>query len=758
MEYSLDGEWDLYYGPGSISVRDIQDANQKLKKAIARVPGETLLDLQRAGEIPDPYFGDNFLLLRRYEDYQWWYHKDFEFDQPGLEGVDLVFHGIQGIAEVFLNGERLGRCENSFIEHRFDVSGKLKELNSLVVKFEPPLDWAARKAYDAMTLSWEGREEALWLRVPQHAFGWDIAPRIVSNGIWKGVDLQKRREGIEELYFATTEANEESATLEVYYRLSQSLVSRVPLTLRITLNPRRDATAPPKSFENLIEFVAGHLRLEVNKPLLWWPKGYGDANLYDAKCDLFEGNKLIDSKEVKIGIRTVRLERSTQKGVFRFLINGRPIRFRGANWTPLDAFHSRDANRLADVLSLYDDLGCNIIRCWGGGVYESEEFFDFCDEHGIAVWQDFAMACARYPQHEEFRRAIEEEAVQVVRRLRNHPSLLLWAGDNECDLAYAAENLSPSDNRLTREVLPAVCKKNDPHRPYIPSSPYVSEGLSLTDLPEQHLWGPRDYFKSDYYTKNKASFISEIGYHGCPNPDSLARFIPSDSLWPPDDRFWRAHSVEHWLGKRREYSRIKLMVDQERVFFGEVPDKLEDFALASQITQAEALKFFIERARLSDKIWGIIWWNVIDPWPQISDSVVDYYFKKKLAYHFIKKAQRPFTIAMTEPSGWTVSAVAINDTLVQVRGSYEVEVPGEGTLAKGTFSVGPASREVLSTLTVVPSEKKLFLISWEIEGKKFTNHYLMGQPPFDLNQYRQWLSYISPFTDDPTRRLTSSPP
>jgi beta-mannosidase len=357
------------------------------------------------------------------------------------------------------------------------------------------------------------------------------------------------------------------------------------------------------------------------------------------------------------------------------------------------------------------------------------------------------MACARYPQEEAFQKEIEEEAKKVIKRLRNHPSLILWAGDNECDYAYNMENLLPSDNLLTRKVLPSICKRLDPYRPYLPSSPYISDTVAKSKgkltPPEQHLWGPRDYYKSRFYTENKASFISEIGYHGCPNLESLKKFLPQEYLWRWDNDYWRAHSVEHWRTRRRSYNRNELMANQIKELFGVIPEDINDFILASQITQAEAKKFFIERARLSDNIWGIIWWNVIDCWPQISDAIVDYYFSKKLAYYYIKRVQEPFCIMITEPESWYVKIVGVNDTLREKRGTYRVyDADTREELSSGNFSVSFYQKKLLDKIRVSRGEQRLFIIEWEVDDKRFLNHYLLGNPPFDLERYKEWLKIL----------------
>ena len=235
-------------------------------------------------------------------------------------------------------------------------------------------------------------------------------------------------------------------------------------------------------------------------------------------------------------------------GQFMFKVNGVPILVKGSNWVPADAFHSRDAGRYEKILALFVDLKCNFLRSWGGNVYEDDAFFNICDRNGIMVWQDFAMADAVYPITDDFLDLIRQEAVSVVSKLRNHPSLALWAGDNEVDGAYLFHGLDPAHNKINREVLPQVVFRCDPYRPYLPSSPYISPEVAATGnhqlMPEEHLWGPRDYFKSTYYTEHTAQFVSEIGYHGCPAfPPSSASSTP-EHLWPwQNNPQWILHST-----------------------------------------------------------------------------------------------------------------------------------------------------------------------------------------------------------------------
>ena len=276
------------------------------------------------------------------------------------------------------------------------------------------------------------------------------------------------------------------------------------------------------------------------------------------------------------------------------------------------------------------------------------------------------MACAIYPQNDEFVHQMEREAETIIPLLRNHPSLALWAGNNEGDMAYVwsgRTHLDPNDDRITRGVLPDAVRRLDPFRSYLPSSPYVSpevfeRGFDRLSMPEIHLWGPRGYYKDPFYTEVGSHFVSEIGYHGCPDRASLEQMMEAAYVhpWQEDgswNRQWQAKAVAIFPQDRDfGQQRNDLMTKQIRHVFGDVPEDLDDFILASQIVQAEADKFFIEswRARKWDRT-GILWWNLRDGWPILSDAIVDYYNRKKLAYTYIQRSQADICAVVSEGKG-----------------------------------------------------------------------------------------------------------
>lgn len=756
--FSLNGNWKLVCLPQRESAITHPEQLQSCGLAVldAAVPGNVELDLWKAGMLSDPYKGDNILELQKYELHEWWY--ETQFDAPARQGrTELLFHGVDCMATYWLNGEEIGHSDNMLIAHSFDVTGKLypDRPNKLHVRLQSPILEAMKHEYDPYMWAMDYNWAQLWVRKAAHGFGWDIMPRAVSAGLWRDVEIVVHDEiAIDTPYFYTKRADRKEAWIGIQYHLQADPALFRQMMLRVT------GVSGQSRFEQIcrVNFSSGNLEFRVDNPLLWWPRGYGEANLYEVHMELLHGDKVLAERRDTFGIRTAELERSDvtsaeNPGQFLFKINGVPIFCKGSNWVPADMFHSKDAERIPRMLDLFAEMNCNIVRVWGGSVYEDHAFFERCDREGFMVWQDFAYGCAFYPQTEQFYEMARKEARFIVRKLRNHPSLVLWCGDNEIDLFSINRQIDPGVNKISREVLPAVIYQCDPYRPYLASSPYFSPEFwkrkNFSLLPEDHLWGSRDYYKSKYYTESNMHFVSEIGYHGCPDVESIKRFIDEKHLWPPqNNQQWTLHASDPvGLGGAWSY-RIELMSNQVKEMFGEVPDQLEDFALASQISQAEAKKFFVEMVRL--KKWrrtGIIWWNMIDGWPQFSDAIVDYYFVKKLAFSYMKRVHQDLCIMIDEPGDWHVRVVLGNDTLVEKQGSYKVWDADTGaTLLAGDFVSAINGNVELGRIRISHSDKKMFFIQWTVDGQTHYNHYLLGFPAFSLQRYKEWMRKLDELT------------
>jgi beta-mannosidase len=768
---SLNGDWQLAGFPEGQQV--VQNPAELLASGLslihAMVPGNVELDLLRAGRLAEPFTGSNIRSLRDLEVYEWWYIKRFFLPEDTPGGWELVFDGLDTLATIWLNGSEVGRAANMLIPHRFNVSAVLaagKE-NLLVVRLGSAVNAARRANYDAVEMSWEQRWEGLHLRKAAHQWGWDILPRAVSAGIWRSVHLEPvASHAFDQLYFYTVDAGSQGATLGVRFQFRTALVDLRGLVVQF----HGECGDHSFDFTWPVEFLAGGCTIPIPGARLWWPHGYGAANLYTINTCLLNQGQVLAESTSRIGLRKLEVNRTLHAGPvsltepagetparfdkppdpdghFVIEVNGAPIMVKGSNWVPLDAFHSRDAGRLAPALALFAEAGCNMVRCWGGGVYESDQFYDSCDDLGLMVWQDFAFACCIYPQTEDFMHQVQAEVEAVARQLRNHPSLAVWCGDNEIDMVYESQGLSPEENRLSRQVIPQALHRVDPWRHYIPSSPYIPP-LSLhgQNTPEQHLWGPRGYYKSPFYTHHSANFIGEIGYHGCPSAASLRQFLSPDKVWPwQENDEWQVHSVYHWDHQGIQRDRIQLMANQVRELFGEIPQDLEGFVLASQVTQAEAKKYFIESTRLRKwRTSGILWWNMLDGWPQFSDAVVDYYFEKKLAFEYIRRAQFPVCVVIGEPgTGKYLPVVICNDTLADVCVQYRIREAGAVADAAAGEFICPANQNwQVARLRHFASDQRFYLIEWRTGDQDFRSHYLAGTPPFDLEWYRTWLPEI----------------
>ena len=749
--FDLDGTWQLSYGP--------QGLDPEAFPAIpAIVPGNVELDLMAAGVLPDLVKANNIYLLREYEGYQWWYRRSF--DAPATvpaERVELVFEGLDCIASVFVNGELVGEPRNMLIPHRFDVTDLLRDgENELVVRIDSAVIEGRKHSPAAIEGAMGSNWESLSIRKAAHMYGWDIMPRVVSAGLWRSVYLETlppTRFG--DVYLATTSvdvANNRADVLADWQLITDQFDIddwRVELTLTFDGVIAHQSSHPVLSTHNRVRFTVADAQL-------WWPRGYGQQPLYDAEVKLLDAHgSTLATKRQRLGLRTIKLIRRditpTDPGEFVFMVNGQKIFAKGSNWVPLDALHSRDPQHLPSAMAMIADLNCNMVRCWGGNVYEDHDFFDLCDQYGVMVWQDFALACALYPQTDDFCEVIRQEAETIVRRLRQHASIALWAGNNENDGFYyggwLAAPVDPNTDRLSREILREVVRQHDPFRDYLPSSPYMSPEVIATGepskyMPEDHLWGPRDDFKGPYYTGSRCHFVSEIGYHGCPNRESLEKMMDPERLWPwQDNEQWLTHAVRPHPNMTGYNYRIPLMGKQIEVLFSQIPDNLDDYILASQISQAEAKKFFIERFR-SGK-WqrtGILWWNLRDGWPIISDAIVDYYGSRKLAYEYIKRVQSDVCAICGEPQEGRHTLHVVNDTLHPAVGGLTVrDVDSGQVLFDDAYEIEANGR---SETGQIPASDRpaMWLLEWTVGEKTHQNHYLAGPRPFALDDFKRWLA------------------
>jgi len=753
---NLNGTWKLSYAKDNLNFKNLNELSKSgLKELNATVPGNFELDLQKNGLIDDPFFGMNIKECFKYElEYMWYYRT---FDMPNIDknsNYELVFEGVDTLCDIYLNGELIAVTDNMLVEHFIDVAPYLKDKNELIVKISPIYYEAIKQDYPIQTFALPSNYEGLYIRKAPHMYGWDIMCRAVSAGIWKNVYIRKtEKERLNFVYAITDRLDSDHKDASLRFTYNGEIGHAYSNFYEIEIiGECKDSKI---NIRKQMLFGKGSIEYKLDNPLLWWPRGKGDANLYNMKAILYKDGNKIDEITFNFGVRTIKLERTDTtdqfgSGEFVFIINGEKVFCKGSNWVPMDAYHSRDEERIPKALDMIVDLECNILRCWGGNVYENDLFYNICDEKGIMVWQDFAIACGYFPQSSDFLNKLTVEGTKVVRRLRQHPSIILWSGDNEVDIFLSGlnENIDPATNAITRNIWPDVLKQEDYTRPYLPSSPYLagdSYKYGETRAPENHPWGPRDYFKGKYYSNQVCHFASEIGYHGCPMPEALEQFISKDKLWPyENNEEWILHSTSPIPGYDCYDYRVELMAKQVRELFGFIPDNLKDFAIASQISQAEAKKFFIEMFRTAKwRRTGIIWWNLIDGWPEISDAIVDYNYNKKLAYEFIKTSQQHVCLMFKEPENWNIELVVSNDTRLNEDLEYIVtDIKNNNIVTQGTIKAFADRVTSVIKLSYTMSLKTIYKIEWK--GKKHSgiNHYLTGMPTYDFEEYQKLIKKI----------------
>ena len=767
----LNGEWRLaaFPEPDGVAIRSLPlPDGLPVRNYRATVPGCCEMELVKTGELPDPMVGMNDFAFRAYEGHQWLYEKTFIAPKvaPG-EKAELVFDGIDTLADVFLNGEKIGVAENMLISHTFDVTGKLKEgAENAVQVLIRPVGLAARDVtLGELGYTMTGGADHERIRKAPYMYGWDTTPRLPVSGIWRDVRLEVRPAvRIDNTVWIVLDVNRKAKRAEVTCRTRIHAPFSVYHHAKVVFTLSRNGRVAVRNERYLLgPQASSNKRLAINDAELWWPRGAGGQPLYDAKVEVVsDDGKVLASETRKIGLRTVALEYDDRKlperpGKFLFRINGEPIYVRGTDWIPTDPIPSRQLERIVPTLELAKEMNCNLVRVWGGGVYEPEVFFDWCDANGLMVWQDFMTACAVPPQDDEFLKVMREEALSVVLRLRNHPSLVLWAGDNENDLAgrWALGNLArdPNKYRLTREILPGVLFEYDVTRPYLPSSPYVSsEAFAKKVEPaEDHLWAPpRAWWKTKYYTDNPCWFCSEGGGFALPSRASLEKMLPPgmiDKFWKnPDEADWKKLEwTDAWHHRatcpnlepgQYPWKRTDLVQKMAVAIWGDVPrHDIDTFIEQSQAAQAEAIKFQIEHFRAQKFVskGGFVVWNVRDCWPTISDAVSDWYGDRKMAFHAQKAAQADVLVMITEDR----RLLAVNDTLEPASGTVRVTEAKDGKVVyEGGFTVKANAINDIARMDW--NGQGLFVIDYKVGGETLRNHYLHGEPPFSWSEYKQW--------------------
>ena len=686
----------------------------------APVPGDVRTALKARGLIDGDYLGKELDRERWIDESDWLYYRRFTL--PEVQGVPVLeLEGVDTLAEVWLNGQLLGRCSNMFLPHAFPLTHALTEgENALLIRIRSTVK--ALEGVDRTGLYPPEDTDRLLLRKSQMNFGWDFCGHCLTHGLWKGVSIRFREDAeLDAPYLRTVSLEDGGATLALSTDFSLPDHAGILEGLTVSLRLRAgDTLCMEKTWPAREGFAETCFLPEAR---LWWPRPYGEPFLYQAEVSLCRGGKELSTARFRFGVRTVELLQDPlpQGGrSFTLRVNGRKLFIRGANWVPLRAVYAEIQPEDEDFfLRRALDANLTMLRIWGGGIYESERFFDFCDAHGLLIMQDFMLACGVLPQDDAFLAQVSEEVAWAVRHYRNRPSIAIWSADNELDEAYRWYDLLPQfpTNRVNRVAVRGAVRAQDPYRPFLVSSPCSpfdqEEGGDDPNSPLQgdmHVYLTRFHKESPYYYKKLLEFVprfmSEYGFSSLPCRDSYEKF---NFFHKPLDM-----QANPWLGELPAFQRLCDEGDVNGMIY------------FTQYSHARALQYWIEYMRTHKGVCsGTLYWKFNDPvapnrenmlFPSLM-SVIDFYGMPKLAFDYARRAYEDVILAFRE-EGETV----------QVYGCSELTSPLTGELTLRWLE--PDGRDTLISrqAVTIAADASTLLGSWQpTAAQKASSGYLKAE-------------------------------
>lgn len=698
LEREISDNWNYKQVDGELSGKAI-------------VPGTIHTDLLANKQIEDPFYRTIEKNLQWIDKEDWVYSCQFEITENEFQKSNIVldFKGLDTYADITLNGKPLLKADNMFREWEINIKDNaLIGTNELVVYFHSPiskglelLDKAGMPFPASNDQSENGglgnKKVSVFTRKAGYHYGWDWGPRFVTSGIWRPVFLKAWDSAIiKDVFIKQPEVNKSKASLIASVTLLANEDTKGKIELYNTATGKRIKS---KS----VNIVAGQstfdLSFSINNPKLWWSNGLGEPNLYDFQTILIIDDKIIAKNNVKVGIRDIQLIREKDEfgESFYFKLNGVKVFAKGANYIPNDSFLPRvTKNDYEKVIDDAVNANMNMLRVWGGGIYEDDYFYELCDQKGIMVWQDFMFACSMYPGDKDFLDNVKQEAIDNVKRIRNHPSIVLWCGNNEINTAwnYGAQGgwgwkerydfdqqvkLQDAYMQIFHDILPDVIQNYTDGDDYWPSSPQagydVMDHASYdTKSGDMHYWGVWHGLHSfESFIKYKARFMSEYGFQSFPDMETV------DQYTLPED-----YDIESEVMSAHQRSGIgNLRIAEYLYEYFDMPTNFADILYMSQVLQAYGMQIGMEaHRRAMPYCMGSLYWQINDCWPVASWSSTDYYHKWK-AMHYATKQAFEKTIISTEQHGDTLKIYGITDELDNIKGILKLQLLNlEGSVLK----------------------------------------------------------------------------
>ena len=731
----------------------------------ASVPGCVHTDLLENQVIGDPFYRLNEQNLQWIDKTDWEYRTNFRAPANLLkkENIEIVFKGLDTYADVYLNGNLILKADNMFREWKVNITSIIHAGdNELKVYFHSPIKFGLAKhdslGYtipvsdnDQSVLGGTGNKRvSIFTRKAGYHFGWDWGPRLVTSGIWKDIILRGWNDAsIENLYVHQDSITEESALLTV--SCDMVVTGEGQLSLQVTADGSqvlsKDLTLSPGS-HRLSE------KIIIKNPELWWPNGLGNQKMYNINVKVLRGSTILSEANTRIGLRTVKVvqEPDSAGKSFMFVVNGHPVFMKGANYIPQDVFLNKvTPDRYEHIVGSAAETHMNMLRVWGGGIYEKDLFYDLCDDKGILVWQDFMFACAMFPGDSAFLENVRQEAADNVRRLRNHPSIALWCGNNEClsawymwgwkDTVMARQGKEVADiiwkayDDTYHHILPGVVAEYDPGRFYWSSSSCAGMGEPENRVAcDVHYWGVW-WGKAPFttYRTLTARFMSEYGFQSFPELNSIKKFALEED-WDIYSEVMKSHQRSSIGNGTIEYYMLQ---DYKK------PKDFPMFLYVGQLLQAEGTRVAMEGHRKTmPYCMGSLFWQIDDCWPVASWSTIDYYGNWKAQQYFARKAYSDILIS-PQIDKEQLSVYIVSDRLEDKEGVMDLSLldfdgniywtKSENMVISANSShiaFSSPERELISDLSM--KNRLLLYCELTVDGSKYSENILYFIPVKDL--------------------------
>ncbi|MDP4207712.1 MAG: glycoside hydrolase family 2 protein [Bacteroidota bacterium] len=663
----------------------------------AQVPGNVISDLLNNEKIDDPFFQNNEKALEWIEKETWEYRTSFDapLDVQKNDMVSLHFAGLDTYADVFLNEQLVLKADNMFRSWDVPCNGRLKERgNTLRVIFHPVVDEGMKKLrklpYSLPAANENapvGERTSIYTRKAAFQYGWDMAPRLLTCGIWRAVTLNAWSNAkISDIYLYPQNISKELADYLTFVEIQTTKEGDYELTLNID---NETVKAPVKVHLKLGKNIE-KFNFQITNPNLWWCNGMGTHYLYTLQAELSKDNNLIADKTEKFGVRKLELvqEPDPTGRSFFFRLNGVPIFMKGANYIPPDVLTTRvSGERYSELISSVAESNMNMLRIWGGGIYENDSLYNECDRNGILVWQDFMFTSGLQPGDSTHLDNIRKEIAENIKRLRNHPCMALWCGNSK-NLAFwgkmgwrnlfsktIADQIWNNYQRIFYDIIPSAINTYSPHIPYWASSPSaygdMPSDTTSGDWNDWSVWYGTEPF-SAYTNRQSGRFVSEYGMQSFPYLRTLKSFAGDETLNPRSPIVEaRQRSRMPWISSRTNGN--QMIINYIQMYYN-MPADFESFVYLSQVMQADALKTAIEAHRLQrPHCMGSLYWHLNDCWPTISWSTIDYFGNWKPAQYSVKRAFANISV-IPRLEGDKVKVYIASDSLATVDATLKLQV------------------------------------------------------------------------------------